>query len=125
MKTQAQIAENRELQDHVDRIARDLSNSVTLTEEDHQHILDETGQEPGDTMYASYYLSDVLDVQYIVSSNKEYLGARILVSFGGPNIWINTHTNVVEGYWWGASAFAPFVDEMGLDDFLAEMWECL
>ena len=35
------------------------------------------------------YLEDVLDINYYVDQKKEYLGARILVAFGGPNIWID------------------------------------
>lgn len=112
------------LRDQVQHIADDLSNGIKLDASEHDHILEETGQEPGDMMYASDYLSDVLDIQYIISSNREYLGARILVAFGGPNIWINTQSGVVEGYWWGDSAFANFTDNIGLDDFLEEMYSC-
>jgi hypothetical protein len=74
---------------------------------------------------ASHYLMDALDIEYIVSSDKSYLGARVLVTFGGPNIWINTRTKTVEGYWWGDTHFASFDDELGLDDWLAEYYECI
>lgn len=70
------------------------------------------------------YLRDALDIQYIVDGSAQYLGARVLVSFGGPNIWINTQTNTVEGYWWSDQAFASFTDELGLDDCLSEFWAC-
>ena len=71
------------------------------------------------------YLEDVLDIQYIVSSEKKYLGARVLVAFGGPNIWINTQTKTVEGYWWDESAFASYYeDEIGIDEALEELWNC-
>jgi len=69
------------------------------------------------------YLQDVLDIEYIVNSKGEYLGARVLVAFGGPNIWINTRTKQVEGYWWGDSCLMSYSnDEMGLDDALSELW---
>lgn len=113
-----------QLENHVRSIADDISNGIELNLDEHEHILEENGQEAGDHMYASDYLMDALDIQYIVSSSREYLGARVLVSFGGPNIWINTLTNTVEGYWWTDKAFASFDDNIGIDDFLAEMWEC-
>jgi len=78
----------------------------------------------GETQTAMDYLQDVLDIQYIVSGKGEYLGARILVAFGGPNIWVDTQRNVVEGYWWGAYARASFNDYMDLDDALSELWAC-
>ena len=81
---------------------------------------DEEGQEPS----AYDYLSDALDIEYIVDRKGEYLGARVLVAFGGPNIWINTRTKTIEGAWWSDRAFVPFYDGLGLDDALEELWSC-
>jgi len=111
----------------VQNIANDMSNGIELNIDDHQHILDETGQEPGDLMQASDYLNGCLDIEYIVNGAKEYLGARILVTFGGPNIWINTRNKTIEGYWWSDNAFAGFdtgTDSIDIDGYLAEIWNC-
>jgi hypothetical protein len=70
------------------------------------------------------YLSDVLDIEYICNGAREYLGARILVCFGGPNVWVNTRTNTVEGHWWQDSYSAQYKDEIDLDAACQEMWEC-
>lgn len=71
------------------------------------------------------YLESILDIEYIVNGKAEYLGARVLVSFGGPNIWINTKTQTVEGYWWNDRAEAYYdQDNLGLDDCLNELWGC-
>jgi len=71
------------------------------------------------------YLEDALDIEYIVASDrKTFLGARVLVAFGGPNIWINTRTNTVEGHWWGDSASATFEDNLGLNDALEMLYTC-
>jgi hypothetical protein len=79
--------------------------------------------EYGETQSVYDYLQDVLDIEYIVNSKGEYLGARILVAFGGPNIWINTRTKQVEGYWWGDSCIMSYSrDEMGIDEAVGELW---
>lgn len=79
----------------------------------------------GDTFSAFDYLQDVLDIEYIVNSRKEYLGARVLVAFGGPNIWINTRTQQVEGYWWNDRCIMSYSrDEMDLDGALSELYNC-
>jgi hypothetical protein len=101
------------LLDHVQQIA----NTITKGFGDE---LNSDDQE----MSAFDYLQDALDIEYIVNSKREYLGARVLVAFGGPNIWVNTRTNLVEGYWWGAYAKASFDDGIGLDDALETLWEC-
>jgi len=71
------------------------------------------------------YISDVLDIQFIVDDDGNCLGARILVAFGGPNIWINTQTKTVEGYWWQDTAFSSYYDDpMDIDGACRELWEC-
>ena len=72
----------------------------------------------------SSWMEDVLDIQYIINQDKTYRGARILVAFGGPNIWVNTQSGQVEGYWWGDNAFTSFMDNIGLDDYLEELYSC-
>lgn len=70
------------------------------------------------------YIQDVLDINWILDSDREYKGARILVAFGGPNIWIDTTSNTVEGHWWSDSYTDRYVDNIGLDDAMRELWEC-
>lgn len=45
------------------------------------------------------YFSDVLDVEYTISGNMDFLGARIAVALGGPNIYVDTRSSYVEGFW--------------------------
>ena len=78
----------------------------------------------GEEMSAFDYLEGALDIEYIVNSKGEYLGARVLVAFGGPNIWVNTRTGIVEGAWWADRADASFTDNIGLNDALSELWAC-
>jgi hypothetical protein len=81
--------------------------------------------ENGETETVYDFLQDAYDIEYIVNSKKEYLGARVLVAFGGPNIWINTRTKQVEGYWWGDSCVMSYsVDAMDLDEALSELYNC-
>lgn len=70
------------------------------------------------------YLKDALDIEYIVNHEGDYLGARILVAFGGPNIWINTRCNMIEGAWGNESYTTSFSDHIGLDDAASEFWGC-
>lgn len=101
------------LQDHVQQIA----NTLTKGFGDELNI----DNQPLD---AFDYLQDALDIEYIVNKDRDYLGARVLVAFGGPNIWINTRTKLVEGYWWGEYAKASFDDGIGLDEALNTLWSC-
>lgn len=85
------------------------------------------GVEEDDTVPAGGmdYLSDVLDIQYIVTGDRQYRAARILIAFGGPTAWINTLTGQVEAAWWSETVYRDlpreFIDE--LDNALEELWE--
>jgi hypothetical protein len=110
--TQAQVKEDNGLREQVKHIAETIRTG---------HY--ETDNEDGPNAYD--YLKDVLDIQYIISSDKKYLGARVLVAFGGPNIWINTQTQTVEGYWWGDTCHISYLnDSLGLDECLEELYLC-
>jgi hypothetical protein len=92
------------------------------TEEEAKAYLDAS---EGESIDGLDYLSDVLDIEYVVNSRKEYLGARVLVAFGGPNIWINTRTKQVEGYWWGDKSIQSYNDDsLNLDDALETLYNC-
>lgn len=70
------------------------------------------------------WLDDVLDIQYLVNSDRTYRAARVLIAFGGPTAWVNTLTGNLEAAWWSATEYralpSDFID--GLDDALSELW---
>jgi hypothetical protein len=69
------------------------------------------------------YLTDVLDIEYRVGSDRKYKSAEVLVAFGGPNIWIDTKREKVVGAWWGDHFEASYADRIGLDNALEELFE--
>lgn len=73
------------------------------------------------------YLRDALDVSFFVSSKKEYQGVELLVSCGGPNIYVSTISRNVELYWGGDRAFFPLRSDVldALDDWAADWWSDL
>ena len=82
-----------------------------------KHGLNDDGE-----VYTAYdYLQDVFDIDYIITSNRHYLGARVLVACGGPNIILDTEKSLVIGKWGCDRVEIPFNDKLGLDDALEEM----
>ena len=71
---------------------------------------------------ASRFMEDVYDIRYIVDREKRYFSAELMVAGGGPTIWVNLNTKEVEGYWGCDRVTVPFIDELGLDDYLEEMY---
>lgn len=108
---------NLDLARHVQSIADNLTNPPA--EWNDGRDIESEGE-----FSAFDYLQDALDIEYIVNSKREYLGARVLVAFGGPNIWVDTKRGIVEGAWWGSHASATFKDGLGLDEALETLWDC-
>ena len=94
-------------------IADGISSPEMITDE-------ETGEKRQES--AGDWMEDVYDIRYIVDREKRYLGAELLVAGGGPTVWVNLNTKEVEGYWGGDRVTYPFYDNIGLDDYLEEMY---
>lgn len=73
---------------------------------------------------AAHYLNDALDIEYTIDANFEYVGARIAVALGGPNIYIDTRREIVQGYWGEDKVEVSYShDQLGLDDYCCELYD--
>ena len=73
------------------------------------------------------YFENALDIDYITDSKKQYKACRIMVAYGGPNIYINTWDKQVELYWWTESGRA-YIDSntcSAIDEYAEEYFNCL
>ena len=70
---------------------------------------------------AGQWMQGVYDIEWITFNDNSYKAARLLVAGGGPNIWVNTQTCTVDGYWWGDTYKHRFEDNLGLDEYLEEL----
>ncbi len=72
------------------------------------------------------YLEDALDIEYRIGSDKQYRSVRIMVTCGGPNIYIDTASKSVELYWWGDRASYPISTDAtdAVDEWAEELYQC-
>ena len=72
------------------------------------------------------YFNDFYDVEYIVGSDKKYKSCRVLVTYGGPNIYIDTWNQEVQLEWWGEHAETYIPDDLceQIDEFFKMLYEC-
>ena len=67
------------------------------------------------------FMEGVYDIEWITFQDHSYKAARLLVAGGGPNIWVNLQDMNVEGYWGCDRVIEPFIDNLGLDDYLEDL----
>ena len=80
--------------------------------------------QPKVELTADKFMEGVYDIEWITHQDHSYKAARLLVAGGGPNIWVNLHTDTVDGYWWGDHCKHSFDDNIGLNDYLEELHAC-
>ena len=103
-----------ELTERVSSIFKAISDGIV----DYQYANPSTGN------IADDFLDQAINIEYIVSGRLHYSGARILVSYGGPTIWVNTSEQTIEGHWHGETVCQHYHhDEMNIADACREMYE--
>lgn len=46
------------------------------------------------------YLADALDIEYRIGANGRFKSGKVLITFGGPNAWIDTDTGELIVSWY-------------------------
>ena len=68
------------------------------------------------------WMEDVYDIEWITFNDHSYKAARLMVAGGGPVVWVNTQTGTVDGYWGTDKVNWHYTDNIGLDDYLSELY---
>lgn len=109
-----------------DNIKDQVKHIINTMNEGYEGYMDE--DEYGELQDAFKYLEDVLDINWILNSDRSLKGARLLVCYGGPNVWIDTSKGTVEGHWWGDSYTDTYNTESAfacdLDEALSTLFNC-
>lgn len=70
-----------------------------IVEEIEEYAAGKVVNDDGEEMSLYDYLNDVLDWEFTIDSQKEYKSAKIWVTLGGPNVWIDTAERAVKLAW--------------------------
>ena len=78
----------------------------------------------GDGPTAADFLDQAISVEYIVSGQLNYLGARIFFNYEDAMIFIDTNDKTIEAYWNGEKHLQLYYhDKMNLNDACKEMFK--
>lgn len=90
----------------------------------HTDINSPYGWEP---LFIEDYLDDVLDVEYIIQSDRKTIsGVKVYITLGGPNCWIDTYHKTVELRWGSESANCGLSDDIcdQINSYYQDIWDC-
>lgn len=78
-----------------------------------------------------YFEDRVYDIKYTIDGDLDYVGARVMIAFGGPNIYIDTCNCQVELFWGSnkACAYINYKTRDAIDAYFEDLYnmrrECL
>lgn len=72
------------------------------------------------------YMADVLDFEITIDSRLEYMSAKIWVTLGGPNVWIDTAEKAVKLAWGTDRAEYPVDSDTceEIDEYMQDLYTC-
>lgn len=81
-------------------------------------------EDTSEELSAYDWLEDVLDIEYRVGLDRNYRSSRLLLGWGGPNVWLDTQTATLSVYWGSDSATVNLPESFteALDEALEEIW---
>lgn len=76
---------------------------------------------------SEFMTNDVLDFNYVINSSAELMEVRLLVTFGGPNIWITLGyaDATIEGHWGNDEVVTHATAPLELWDYLEETYSAV
>ena len=104
----------------------ELRHWDTLTQEERDLIVGDGAFE--EATMADYFGNDsdegYLDVNYVIDRHRNYRSCRVLIQYGGPNIWVDTDSGRVELYRLGSYAEAGLSQKActAVDDYFEQQW---
>lgn len=108
---------------YVDYEENDYSEDIMRMINHAKSIVEEI--ENCDDIY-DYFDDEILEVRYVIDSNKDLLGGYLTLAWGGPTIILDTHENVLCVYWGGDSVICELntgtCEE--INDFLEMLYTC-
>lgn len=103
----------KECQERVDSIAKHLNDlaSGNVDEKDEcQNLYD--------------YFNNVYDIEYRIGGRGKYRSVKLMIAFGGPKIYVDTHGAYVKLYWGSTYVDAPISYDISdeIDDIFEEIY---
>ena len=79
----------------------------------------------GDEITLYDYISDCLDIEYRIDSRLCYKSCKLLLAFGGPNIYLDTAEKQVKLLWWNEYGDCYVDSEIcdAIDEIVEELYD--
>ena len=78
---------------------------------------------PEDDNDDDYYKA--YSIKYIVDQQGNLEDVMIMLAGGGPNIWLDTHAQEVQGFWGSTKYTKPIYDYQYIIDYFDEQYQCV
>ena len=98
---------------------RDMCESYAKEAREGEMVFWPKDEEHEEEHYEAY------SIRYIIDGSGGYLGARVMIAGGGPNVWVDTFEGKIQGFWGSDKCSYPIYDYEYIDEYWEEMYKCL
>lgn len=95
-----------EFQDNFNKMVQHIADTLENIKDDGFYEFEDENDTEG-----RYYFDDTYNTDFIWRMGYGLIGVRIMVTCGGPNIWVDTYEMTVHGYWGGNEAIAYLTND--------------
>ena len=68
---------------------------------------------------------EAYSIKYVVDQDGRLVDVIIMLAGGGPNIWLDTHAQEIQGFWGGIKYTKGIYNHEYIIDYFDEMYSCL
>lgn len=90
-----------EFQDNFNKMVQQIADTLESIKDSDFYEYEDDDDEDG-----RWYFEDIYNTDFIWRLGYGLMGVRVMVTCGGPNIWVDTFEKAVHGYWGGDEAVA-------------------
>ena len=115
------VRKSETCEEQLRRMVRDIADEITSGKTERLSDYDSKCEV---ILEAGRFMEGVYDIRYLVDREKRFMGAELLVAGGGPTVWVDTFREQVTG-WWGTDRVEWYYqDNIGLNDYLENLYAC-
>lgn len=104
------MTDNETFEQDFRKSLEDIADEITQLYHDSNLYVHE--DEDNDSSEEYYYFDENYNLDYIWRERYGLMGVRVMIAYGGPNIWVDSLNQEVIGYWGASEIHVPLPSDV-------------
>ena len=104
------MTDNETFEQNFRKSLEDIANEIVRLYHDSNLYVHE--DEDDDNSEEYYYFDENYNLDYIWRDRYGLMGVRVMIAYGGPNIWVDSFNQEIIGYWGASEIHVPLPSDV-------------